>query len=114
MLRSAGDAAEGLIVGSGWSAANPSPRNQQFIQSYRARYGVDPDQLAAQAYTGVYLMAAALKDAHTASDPRALRDALARVQKLDTPLGAVFVQRRPRRRLRPHRPDRRNGKLELF
>jgi branched-chain amino acid transport system substrate-binding protein len=87
VVRTAGDAAEGLIVGSGWSAANPSPRNQQFIQSYRARYGVDPDPLAAQAYTGVYILAAALQDARTATDPRALRDALERVNQLDTPLG---------------------------
>ncbi|MDQ6673621.1 MAG: ABC transporter substrate-binding protein, partial [Chloroflexota bacterium] len=65
VLRNAGTAAEGLIVGSAWSAANPSPRNQQFIQSYRARYGVDPDQLAAQAYTGVFILAAALRDAGT-------------------------------------------------
>jgi branched-chain amino acid transport system substrate-binding protein len=87
VLRAAGDAAEGLIVGSAWSAANPSPRNQQFIQSYRARYGVDPDQLAAQAYTGVYILATAIHDAQTASDPRAVRDALERVKHLDTPLG---------------------------
>jgi branched-chain amino acid transport system substrate-binding protein len=87
VLRAAGDAAEGLIVGSAWSAANPSPRNQQFIQSYRARYGVDPDQVAAQAYTGVYILATAIHDAQTASDPRAVRDALERVKQLDTPLG---------------------------
>jgi branched-chain amino acid transport system substrate-binding protein len=88
VLRAAGDAAEGLIVGSAWSAANPSPRNQQFIQAYRARFGSDPDQFAAQAYSGVYLIASALKDARTASDPRALRDALERISKVDTPLGA--------------------------
>jgi branched-chain amino acid transport system substrate-binding protein len=86
-LRTAADAAEGLIVGSGWSMVNATPSNQQFIQSYRARYGVDPDQVAAQAYTGVYILATALKGAGTASDPRALRDALERVKKLDTPLG---------------------------
>jgi len=87
VLRSAGDAAEGLIVGGAWSAANPSARNQQFIQSYRARYGVDPDQLAAQAYTGVYILATAIHDAQTATDPRAVRDALERIKQLDTPLG---------------------------
>src|SRR6185437_3867308 len=76
VLRSAGDAAEGLIVGSAWSVHNPRARNQQFIQNYRARYGVDPDQVAAQAYTGVYLLATALQQAHTTSDSRALRDAL--------------------------------------
>jgi branched-chain amino acid transport system substrate-binding protein len=87
VLRSAGDAAEGLIVGSGWSALNATPRNQQFIQSYHARYGVDPDQLAAMAYTGVYILAKAVKDANTATDPRALRDALERITGFDTPLG---------------------------
>jgi branched-chain amino acid transport system substrate-binding protein len=87
VLRSAGDAAEGLIVGSGWSALNATPRNQQFIQSYHARYGVDPDQLAAQAYTGVYILATAVNNAGTASDPRAVRDALERLTGLDTPLG---------------------------
>jgi branched-chain amino acid transport system substrate-binding protein len=88
VLRSAGDAAEGLIVGSAWSATNASAQNQQFIQSYRARYGIDPDQLAAQAYTGVYILASAIRDAGSPSDPRAVRDALERVRLADTPLGA--------------------------
>jgi branched-chain amino acid transport system substrate-binding protein len=87
VLRSAGDAAEGLIVGSAWSASNPSARNQQFIAAYRARYGVDPDQLAAQAYSGVYILATAIRDANTVSDPRAVRAALEQIKGLDTPLG---------------------------
>jgi branched-chain amino acid transport system substrate-binding protein len=88
VLRAAGDAAEGLIVGSAWSATNPSPSNQQFVQSYRMRYGVDPDQLAAQAYTGVYILATAIHEAGLPSDPHAVRDALERVRLVDTPLGA--------------------------
>jgi branched-chain amino acid transport system substrate-binding protein len=87
VLHEAASAAEGLIVGSSWSAANPNAQNQQFIQGYRARYGAEPDQLAAQAYSGVYILAAALKDAGSNSDPHALRDALERVHRLDTPLG---------------------------
>jgi branched-chain amino acid transport system substrate-binding protein len=87
VLREAASAAEGLIVGSSWSAANPNATNQQFIQAYRARYGAEPDQLAAQAYSGVYILVAALKDAGSSSDPHALRDALERVHRLDTPLG---------------------------
>ena len=87
VLRSAGAAAEGLIVGSAWSVSNQSARNQQFIQSYRARYGEDPDQVAAQAYTGVYILASALKSSHSTTDPHALRDALAQIHNLDTPLG---------------------------
>jgi branched-chain amino acid transport system substrate-binding protein len=86
VLRSAGDAAEGLIVGSGWSMANSSPTNQQFVQTYRSRFGVDPDQVATQAYSGVYILAAALSASHS-TDPRAIRDALAQVHDVDTPLG---------------------------
>jgi branched-chain amino acid transport system substrate-binding protein len=88
VLRSAGDAAEGLILGSAWSVNNPSPRNQEFVRSYRARYGVDPEQVATQAYTGVYILANAIKTANTVSDARAVRDALEQTHGLPTPLGA--------------------------
>jgi len=88
VLRSAGDAAEGLIVGSAWTVNNPSPLNQQFVQNYRSRYGVDPDQVAAQAYAGVYILANAVKSANTTSDARAVRDALEQTYALPTPLGA--------------------------
>jgi branched-chain amino acid transport system substrate-binding protein len=114
VLRSAGDAAEGLIVGSAWSAANESARNQQFIQSYRARYGVDPDQLAAQAYTGVYILAAAIQDAQTASDPRAVRDALERIKQLDTPLGAFGFNAAHDADYPPIIQTVRHGRLEPF
>jgi branched-chain amino acid transport system substrate-binding protein len=87
VLRSAGDAAEGLIVGSAWSVSGASARNQQFVQSFRARYAADPDQVAAQAYTGVYLIANALKVANSATDTRAVRDALEQTHALPTPLG---------------------------
>jgi branched-chain amino acid transport system substrate-binding protein len=113
-LRSAGDAAEGLIVGSGWSAANPSARNQQFIQSYHARYGVDPDQLAAQAYTGVYILATALQDSGSASDPRALRDALERVKQLDTPLGSFSFTTGHDAAYAPSVVIVRKGRFQLF
>jgi branched-chain amino acid transport system substrate-binding protein len=114
VLRAAGDAAEGLIVGSAWSAANLSPRNQQFIQSYRARYGLDPDQLAAQAYTGVYILATAIHDAQTASDPRAVRDALERIKQLDTPLGAFAFNAAHDADYPPSVQTVRHGRLEPF
>ena len=87
VIRRAGDAAEGLIVGTSWSAANTNPKNQQFIQSYRARFDAEPDPFAAEAYTGAYLVAEGLKNAGTLRDLRAIRDAIARIQDLDTPLG---------------------------
>src|SRR5712692_8369638 len=114
VLRTAGDSAEGLIVGSAWSVANPSARNQQFIESYRARYGVDPDQLAAQAYTGVYILASAISDAGTTTDPRAVRDALERVNKLDTPLGLFSFNAQHDADYPPSVQIVRKGRLQLF
>ena len=87
VIRRAGDAAEGLIVGGNWSAANSNAANQQFIQRYRDRFNAEPDQFAAQAYTGAYLVAEGLKNSGNLRDVRAIRDAIARVQDLDTPLG---------------------------
>jgi branched-chain amino acid transport system substrate-binding protein len=88
VLRSAGDAAEGLIVGSAWSPGGPSSDARQFAHRYRARYGTDPDELAAEAYAGVYILAAALQNAHTATDARAVRDALEQLSGVSTPLGS--------------------------
>lgn len=87
VIADAGPAAEGLIVGGGWSSDQPGARNQQFTDSYRARYGVEPDTIAAQAYTSIYLIAAGLQAAHTTNNPRALRDALEQLSNIDTPLG---------------------------
>ena len=103
-----------MIVGSAWSAANPSPRNQQFIQNYRARFNADPDQFAAQAYTGVYLMALAIKSAQTSTDPRAVRDALATLKKVDTPLGAFSFNDSRDADYAPMVQVVRGGKFELF
>ncbi len=114
VLRTAGDAAEGMIVGSAWSAANMSPRNQQFIAAYRTRYGAEPDQFAAQAYTGVYLMALAVRDAGTVTDPRAIRDALERISKVDTPLGAFSFTPARDADYAPMVQIVHNGKLDLF
>src|SRR5579859_2400899 len=114
VLRSAGDAAEGLIVGSAWSVASPGARNQQFIQSYRARYGVDPDQVAAQAYSGVYILARAISDAGTVSDPRTVRDALERVKQLDTPLGQFSFDGQRDADYAPIVQIVRDGHLQLF
>ena len=48
---------------------------------------MDPDQVAAQAYSGVYIMAAAIQNAQTTTDPKAVRSALEQTHELDTPLG---------------------------
>ena len=45
----AGAAADGLIVGSPWFVGKDDPVNQAFVGKFKAKYGRDPDQFAAQA-----------------------------------------------------------------
>jgi branched-chain amino acid transport system substrate-binding protein len=71
----AGPAADGLIVGSPWFVGKTTPQNQTFVAAFRAKYGHDPDQFAAQAYDAMKIMAAAI-DRAGAADPAKLRDAL--------------------------------------
>lgn len=86
LVELAGRAAEGAISGAAWFIGDDRPANQRFVEAYRARYGVDPDQFAAQAYAGAWLLAEAI--ARAADDtPRALRDALASLQDVETVLG---------------------------
>lgn len=91
-IKNSGAAGEGTIVGAAWNSANDSPANQKFIQAYKAKYNADPDQFAAQAYSGVYIMAEAIKNAGPNVDRKSLRDSLAKIKGLATPLGSFSFQ----------------------
>lgn len=54
-------AAEGAYVGAPFTALDPRPEAQRFVQAFRARFGVDPDGNAALAYDTVKLLAAAVE-----------------------------------------------------
>lgn len=71
----AGPAADGLIVGSPWFVGKTTPQNQAFVAAFRAKYGHDPDQFAAQSYDAMKIMAAAI-DRAGGADPAKLRGAL--------------------------------------
>ncbi|WP_017754487.1 ABC transporter substrate-binding protein [Calidifontibacillus oryziterrae] len=82
----AGDAANGLIVATPWFSGKDDPKVQEFIQKYKDAYGKDPDQFAAQAYDGFYLLAEAIKNAGEA-DRDKVRDALAAIKDFPGVLG---------------------------
>ncbi|MBU3691804.1 MAG: hypothetical protein FGM38_07185 [Solirubrobacterales bacterium] len=89
--RAAGPDGRGAQSAAAWFQGNTSGENREFIQDYRTAYGEDPDQFAAQAYTGVLILAAAAEDADLgftdlAADRKALRDAMEKVD-IQTPLG---------------------------
>ncbi|MFC5474535.1 ABC transporter substrate-binding protein [Paraherbaspirillum soli] len=73
-------AGDGTIMGSPWSSENLTPANQAFIAAYKAKFGSDPDQFAAQAYDALHIVAAALTKVKLSGaidkDRVALRDAL--------------------------------------
>ncbi len=89
VLRDSGADAEGLIVGGAWNYGNPNPTESSvaFVEAYETAYeGQSPDQFAAQAYTGAWLLATAVRCADSV-DRTAVRDALAGITEFDSPLG---------------------------
>lgn len=89
--KQAGQAGMGARSASAWYLGNTFPSNADFVSAYRAEYGVDPDQFAAQGYTGIKIMADAAKRAgltfsDLAGDRDKLRAAMETVN-IQTPLG---------------------------
>jgi branched-chain amino acid transport system substrate-binding protein len=87
----AADSGKGAESGSAWYLNNTFPSNVDFVHSYRARFGTDPDQFGAQGYAAILILADAAKRANltftdTAGDRSKLRDAMETV-KIQTPLG---------------------------
>lgn len=76
----AGRAGAGVLSGSAWWSGNDFPANASFITAFEQAYGAEPDQFAAQAYTGVEIVADALRRSHAAHEQTlvARRDAVQR------------------------------------
>ena len=86
VIKIAGDAANGLIVATPWFSKKDDEKVKKFVEDYEAAYGMEPDQFAAQAYDGFYVMAEAIKNAGEA-DRDAIRDALAEIKDFEGVLG---------------------------
>ena len=85
-VQKAGTAAEGAITFTGWSSMSDTPGNQAFVQSYRMRYGIEPEPWAAQSYATLHILANAISMAES-MDSAAIRDALAQTMDSPTILG---------------------------
>ena len=66
----AGAAADGLIVGSPWFIGKPDAANQAFVTAFKAKFGKDPDQFAAQAYDCLHILAEAIDRAGDADSEK--------------------------------------------
>ncbi|HET6922248.1 MAG TPA: ABC transporter substrate-binding protein [Anaeromyxobacteraceae bacterium] len=85
-IKNAGQAAEGVYVGTAWNKPSPDPVNQAFIAANKAK-GHDPDQFCAQSYTGVKVIAEAIKQAGMKGGRDDIKAGFAKVSNLATPLG---------------------------
>ena len=89
--KQAGSAGQGARSASAWYIGNTFASNADFVSAYKKAYSKDPDQFAAQGYTGIKIIADAAKRAGlTFSDLPGDRDKLRAAMEavnIDTPLG---------------------------
>src|SRR5205085_4893469 len=61
--KAAGEAGKGAQSGSAWYSGNDFKANTEFVRDYKAKFNAEPDQFAAQAYTGVLILVDSVKRA---------------------------------------------------
>jgi branched-chain amino acid transport system substrate-binding protein len=113
VIEIAKDAAEGLVVATPWFGEKDDPKVKAFVAKYEKRYGKKPDQFAAQAYDGLFLMAEGLRKAGKA-DRAALRDSLAGIRNFHGVLGTFSFDEERDVVMEPAVLIIRNGKFQLF
>jgi branched-chain amino acid transport system substrate-binding protein len=86
LMADAGEAAEGVVVGAAWNSSSDNPENQAFLKAFEAKYDAQPDQFAAQAYTGLKLVDEAVR-AGCSADRDAIKEALGGLENVPTVLG---------------------------
>ena len=80
LIKQAGDAAHDVYVSSMWSANRDDPKTKKFVADFTKKYGHAPDQFAASAYDGLYMIVDAMKRAGTTTDHKKIRDAMAQMK----------------------------------
>jgi branched-chain amino acid transport system substrate-binding protein len=68
MYAVAGPASQGVVVGAAWFIGSKEGGNLDFVKRFKAKYGTDPDQFAAQSYAGAQVVAAIVKSGATTKD----------------------------------------------
>lgn len=86
-IKRAGAAADGSLVATPWNPESDTPTAKHFIEAFKAKYGHEPDQFAAQAYDAMYLMHEAAEKAGTTTDRKKFRDTLAGIKGFEGATG---------------------------
>lgn len=69
---------EGAIFLTPFAANDPAENVQKFVKAYQEKFNATPDQFAADAYDGVYVIKAAIEKAGS-TDPQAIIDAMTEI-----------------------------------
>ena len=95
LIKNAGDAAEGVIVGAAWNISSTNPLNVKFVDDYTKKYNHPPDQFAAQAFAGVHIAYQAAKSGRHRRQPQGHPGrACCKIKGMDTLLGQVLLSPR--------------------
>ena len=90
LIKGAGEAAEGVIVGAAWNSASENEQNVAFIEAYTERFDAAPDQFAAQAYAGMQIIDEAVR-ANCSGEREDIKAGLGEITDVPTVLGEVTI-----------------------
>ncbi len=85
-----GEAMEGACFSNHYSVDDPAPAVRKFVEAYRARYGADPDSIAASSYDAMRMLADAITRAGSTEGKR-IRDALAAMKDFPGVTGTITM-----------------------
>jgi len=91
LVEIAGDAAEGAVFSSHYSAeAATTPASAPFVEAFEAEYGETPSAMAALGYDAYMLVIDAIERAGS-FDPEAIRDAMATTENFEGVTGYITI-----------------------
>ena len=85
-----GEAMEGAYLSNHYSVDDPAPAVRRFVDAYKARYGAEPDSIAATSYDATRLLADAITRAGS-TEGRRVRDALAATKDFAGVTGTITM-----------------------
>jgi len=90
LMADAGASSEGVVVGAAWNSASEDAENVEFLEAYKAKHDSDPDQFAAQAYTGLILIDEAVR-AGCSGEREQIKAHLGELKDIPTALGSFSI-----------------------
>jgi branched-chain amino acid transport system substrate-binding protein len=76
LVKRVGHLMEGAVIGITWAPMFTDAESQKFVKAYKAKFGDEPNDSAAQGYTPIMVAAMAIQKAGTATDQEKIREAM--------------------------------------